>query len=92
MFTDAVRASYRVDVGSAGDQSFVSRAYGREHMPHPGEDTMRWTSGNTQLRLPVVPGKPSEIELDVSLQTQAIDAGNGLPRPDATGDAARQAA
>ena len=39
---------------------------------------MRWTSGNTQLRLPVMPGKPSEIELDVNLPPQAIDPQNGL--------------
>ena len=67
-----------MDIGSPGDQSFISRAFGREHMPHAGEDTMRWTSGNTQLRLPVTPGKPSEVELDVDLPAHAIDPGNGL--------------
>ncbi|HOW69880.1 MAG TPA: glycosyl hydrolase family 28-related protein [Phycisphaerae bacterium] len=78
LFTDALRSCYRVDVGSVGDQPFISRAHGREHMPHPDEHTMRWTSGNTQLRLPVLPGKPSEIELDVNLPPHAVDPQNGL--------------
>lgn len=39
---------------------------------------MRWTSAETSLKLPVIPGKAYEIVLDIHQPETAIDAAGGL--------------
>lgn len=71
---------YRIDIGTHGDRPFIARAFQAGQMPQPGSNdpTMRWTSGDTLLKLPVMPGKAYTLTLDVHLPGHAVDASNGI--------------
>ncbi len=73
------RSHYRVDVGSMGDGRYVREFNGREGRPFEGvRKTSRWSSASSQLCLPVVPGKPYHITIELLVPPQAVSPDAGL--------------
>ncbi len=73
------RSHYQVDVGSLGDGRFLKEFNGREGRPFEGvRQTARWSSASSQLCLPVVPGKPYHITLEMMVPPQAESPDAGL--------------
>jgi hypothetical protein len=72
------RLHYRIVIGAASDGPYLRNWHGRERT---GRDdarrTMRWSSDSSFLRLPVAPGKPYRltVDLDAPGQAGAPDAG-----------------
>lgn len=73
------RAHYRVQVGAVNDRRFVRRFHGREEVPHwSGGGTMRWSKDDSDLVLPVVPGKPFTVMLRMMVPEHALDPEAGI--------------
>lgn len=77
---EAAKSHYRIDLGLPGDRAYIRECFGAEKMPigDRPDTSMRWSTGKTELRLPVAAGKPYTIKLDVHVPTEALDSGNGL--------------
>lgn len=74
------KAHYRIDIGAPGDRAYLRRCCGSEKCgfgDNP-DHTMRWSSGQSNFFLPVVPGKGYTVTLEVSVPAAAVDANNGL--------------
>jgi len=92
---------YRVDIGAAGDGPYVRHWHGPEKAGERsgGNGTMRWSAAESELRLPVRPGKRYTISLDMNLPQGAIGPDAGLyygdelvaPFPDEPGFASVEA-
>lgn len=72
------RSHYRLDVGRHGDRPCIRHCFGAEEMPIRPDKTMRWSTGKTEFRLPVTPGKAYTITLDLHVPEHALDPNNGL--------------
>ncbi len=75
--SDEAKAHYRIQVGAVGDGPFLEGWYERERIGKEGEVTMRWSKTSSRMILPVIPGKPYEISIEVNVpdQAEAPDAG-----------------
>ncbi len=71
------KSHYRIQVGAIGDGPFLHGWYDRERIGKDAEVTMRWSKASSQMILPVVPGRPYEIsiQLNVPQQAESPDAG-----------------
>ncbi|HOA75250.1 MAG TPA: glycosyl hydrolase family 28-related protein [Phycisphaerae bacterium] len=76
----ATSAHYRLDIGTPGDRAYIRHCFGAERFPigDRKDITMRWSTGRTELRLPVLPGKKYTLSLDTHVPAPAIHSGNGL--------------
>jgi len=70
-WTDEAKKHYRVVIGAEGDGQFVRRWHGREA-------GFRWSTAESQLRLPVVPNEPYTLTLKVSVPKPAVSPEAGL--------------
>ncbi len=81
ILSDEARRHYRLSLGAAGDGPYVRQWHPGEpagFWPDAAGQTMRWSLGESILRLPVLPGKPYTISLDVWLPKAALDAKAGV--------------
>jgi hypothetical protein len=71
---------YRVDVGRRGDKNFLHKFHKPEKAGEwPDKSGMkRWTTGDSSLRLPVLPRKAYTISIDAFMPAGAIDPQNGI--------------
>ena len=74
------KAKYRIEIGVPGDRPYVKKWHGQEKACEwtTGEDHKRWSSGESFLRLPVLPKKNYTITLDIYAPKHALDPANGL--------------
>jgi len=77
--TPEARSHYRVIVGALGDGRFLQRWSGRERgsldgQPHP----MRWSTGSSLLKLPVLRDRPYKLTIELGVQPQAESPEAGL--------------
>jgi len=79
-WTDEAKAHYRVDVGGEGDRRYVREGFGPEPAAErpDREGPRRWSSGNSVLKLPVLPDRAYTIDIEVYVPTYAADEANGL--------------
>jgi hypothetical protein len=72
---------YRLDIGSVGDTPYLHHwgSFGKadEWKTEP-KGTRRWSKPGSELHLPVAPGKPYTITLDVLVPEEAVHAQHGL--------------
>lgn len=71
---------YTVHVGADGDRPYVRRWHGPEAAAEwpDGKGAKRWSQAESQLRLPVRPGKLYTIALDLNMPQGAIGSDAGL--------------
>lgn len=71
---------YVIDVGSPGDDRYLRHCHQRESALEWGKDggTKRWTSGSTQLHLPVTPGQAYFIRMEAYIPPYALAPDAGL--------------
>ena len=70
---------YVVDVGTTGDNRYLRGFHAKETGGHWGEDsTMRWGGPAPRLILPVEPGKPYTLKLDVYIPSYARAPDSGV--------------
>jgi hypothetical protein len=69
------RAHYHLQIGARGDAPYLTQWWKRERN---GTRAMRWSTATAQLRLPVLPGKPYTLTMDVAVPRQAESADAGL--------------
>ncbi len=79
-WTDAARAHYRIDIGAMGDGIYLRRWNNAEDTDEWGRagDTKRWSTGNSSLLLPVVPGKDYVLTLDARIPDYALEEEAGV--------------
>ena len=79
-WTDAALCHYRIDVGQTGDAPYVRGWHGREKAAEwpDGLGGKRWSSAESELRLPVAPNARYTITLDVRIPEHAIAPEAGL--------------
>jgi len=70
-WTAEARKHYRVAVGTEGDGRYLRLWHGRER-------AMRWSTTESQLRLPVVPDEPYTLTLKLSVPKAAVSPDTGL--------------
>lgn len=79
-WTPEAKSHYRIDVGAEGDAVYLRRWNDRE----PGyawdarTDTMRWSRGESELLLPMVPSTKCTVRLDVLVPYNAGTPGAGV--------------
>jgi hypothetical protein len=77
--TPEARSHYRVRIGALGDGQYLRRWNDRERVGvGPLNRTSRWSTGNSVFHLPVAPGKPYDILLEVSVPKEAESPDAGL--------------
>ncbi len=71
---------YVVDVGEVGDRPYVRQWHGPETAGEwpDGNGTKRWSTAESELRLPVLPHKRYTITLDINLPQAAVGPDAGL--------------
>lgn len=63
-WSDAMKAHYRLQIGAVGDSPYLRKWYGREKAAEFGEKgTRRWSRGDSEIILPVTPGKTYRVTL-----------------------------
>ncbi len=73
------RANYSVSIGSDEDERVAKNWHGRETASEwGGKGTKRWSGSNSTLILPVIPGKPYEVTLDVFVPEHAVEPAAGV--------------
>lgn len=80
-FSEEARANYRLDLGSPGDANYVRHWHTGERAgfwPDGKAGTMRWSTHESILRLPVPRQKACTVSLDAWVTPQAIDATAGV--------------
>jgi hypothetical protein len=71
-WTAEAKAHYRVQIGAAGDGRYLRHWHGGERIPtEEGTRTMRWSTPDAGLILPVEPGRPYTLTLELNVPTQA---------------------
>jgi hypothetical protein len=77
--TPEARSHYRIQIGALGDGQYLKQWNGREHVG-PGflSRAQRWSTGSSAINLPVMPGKPYEIALELSVPKEAESPDAGL--------------
>ncbi|HWI58098.1 MAG TPA: glycosyl hydrolase family 28-related protein [Bacillota bacterium] len=68
------KSHYLITVGARGDARYLETWHGPEQAARP----FRWSGSASRLLLPVLPGKPYALTLDLSAPAQAVSAGAGL--------------
>ena len=73
-------ASYRLLVGGENDSRFLRRFHGREAMPPSfgKEGPMRWSTEDSEFRMPVQPGKPYTVTVELVAPEPALHQDAGL--------------
>lgn len=75
----AARAHYRVTVGAPGDGRFLQGWYGRERQGFgPFARRARWSKDTSLVTVPVVPGQPALVRLELSVPPQAVAPEAGI--------------
>lgn len=78
-WTREARLHYRIEIGAEGDGRYLRNWHGRERGQVSGKTRpMRWTTSASQLFLPVVPGKPYTITIELNTPKAAETADAGL--------------
>ena len=70
-WTTEAKKHYRVAVGAEGDGRYLRLWHGRE-------GTMRWSTSESQLRLPVLAGEPYTLTLNLNVPKAALSEEAGL--------------
>ncbi|MFA6563081.1 MAG: glycosyl hydrolase family 28-related protein [Verrucomicrobiia bacterium] len=70
-WTAEARKNYCVAVGAEGDGRYLRGWHGRER-------AMRWSTAESLLRLPVIPGDPYTLTLKLHVPKAAVSPGAGL--------------
>ena len=73
-WTDKTRAHYRLEIGGAGDDRYLTGFLGREKL----ERTFRWSTGSAHLLLPVVAGKACTVTFECEIPEHAVAADSGV--------------
>ena len=73
-WTREALSHYQVRIGGQGDERYLQGWYGKEG----GRESFRWSTPVSRLLLPVVPGEPYTITLEVNVPDQAITPEAGL--------------
>jgi len=77
--TPEARSHYRIKIGAAGDGQYLKQWNGREHVDAlVTKLTARWSTAVSRLDLPVVPGKPYQIAIELSVPKEAESPEAGL--------------
>jgi hypothetical protein len=77
--TPEARSHYRIEVGALGDGRFLQNWSGRERSTLNDEPhTMRWSAASSQIKLPIVSGKPYRVTIELSVPPQAESPEAGL--------------
>ncbi len=77
--TPAARSHYRLRIGAVGDSRYLQNWSGRDRMgPDAKTHAMRWSQGDSQMLLPVVPGKPYQITIKMLVPEAAKGPDAGL--------------
>jgi hypothetical protein len=77
--TPEARSHYQLHIGGNGDGTFVRAWHGRERFGEgPTARTMRWSTPNSKLVLPVIAGKPYEFTMELNVPQQAVSPDAGL--------------
>jgi hypothetical protein len=78
-WTDEAKKHYRVAVGVEGDRQYLRNWCGRQTTREGGKDrSSRWSTVESQLRLPVIPGEPYTLTLKLNVPKPAISPDAGL--------------
>jgi len=79
-WSEQAKRHYRVDIGAPGDRQYVRKCFVPEvcRFGDNPDKTMRWSTGQTEFRLPIMRGKPYTISLNLNLPDAAADPANGL--------------
>ncbi len=78
---EAARGHYRLTFGETGDRPFLRRWYGPEtagFWTDAGTTTMRWSTAESFLRLPVLPGREYAGSIEIWMPEHAITAEAGI--------------
>jgi len=73
-WTREARSHYRLRIGAPGDTRYLQGWHG----PERGDRPWRWSTPRASLLLPVVPGEPSNVTLDVGVPRHAVSPESGL--------------
>jgi hypothetical protein len=73
-WTAEARAHYQITLGQRGDARYVDAWHGPEKAPRP----FRWSGAASRLLLPVLPGKPYALALELKVPEQALSEEAGL--------------
>jgi len=80
VWTEEAKAHYRVDVGAEGDDWYLRFWHDRE--PHVDwgvpDKSMRWSGPNSEFVLPVLPGVPYMVLIDMTAPEHAKEEHLGL--------------
>jgi hypothetical protein len=77
--TPEARSHYHIQIGEPGDAQYLRQWNGREHRGSgTPRRTVRWSTACSLLDLPVLPGKPYEIVLELSTPKEAESPDAGL--------------
>jgi hypothetical protein len=74
-WTKKARAHYRVILGADGDRPYVAKWFGPEK---EGDGSMRWSHGESLLKLPVNPKRAYTITVEGRVPEQAAGPANGV--------------
>lgn len=74
-WTAEAKMCYRVEIGAEGDGRYLRGWHGRERI---ATRTMRWSTTGSRLSLPVVPGKPYTLSLELNVPEAAAAPDAGL--------------
>lgn len=69
-WTPEARAYYRLEVGPTGDSRYLVNWHG----PERGDRPFRWSTGQSRFVLPIEPGRPYEITLEIEVPAALKDA------------------
>jgi hypothetical protein len=73
-WTPEARAHYQLTVGAINDGRYLQGFHG----PERGGRPFRWTTGSARLVLPVAPGKPTTVTLELNAPKHALSTNAGL--------------
>ena len=73
------KAHYRIQLGREGDSRYLKSWYGQEPAKEwPDGGTKRWSKAETQLILPVIPGKEYVMTMDLFVKEGTAAPENGI--------------
>lgn len=78
-WTDKAKLHYRINIGEDGSKRYIKKFHGQEMMPWKDKPRpSRWSRDNSELVLPVVPGKQYALSMDISVPGFAVSEDAGL--------------
>ena len=79
IWSDTAKNNYRLFIGTEGDGRYIRHWEGKEDSKENGlSPTKRWSGPNSQLVLPVRPGKAYSINMELFIPEYALKPGAGL--------------